>query len=762
MRIRFPNYFVRLLMFCLLLGSIPVIVVGIISYYKSATLVQDKINESSMDALQQTQLRMEQILKTIDHSMTQYIGSPLVGTAMSLPYSAEHYEIYQQMYQSMVRSQTFELTISNMTVLNLNGKWGVDNNNIFTFEDVKNLDRLLQYEALLSFSAWVTEKGGNAPSTISLVKKIPLNSLKANGLAIVTITEAELSRLLLSGNRIGSILVIDSQYRTLSESSLGAAEYGQLVEALKERDGAEGQFNIALGGEDTSVIVRPSSYNGWKYVSVISIRDVTRDARSIGWVTLTACMLMILTTGGLALFGSRSFYQPVRKLVHTMGGHGESQKEEEPTRDEFDWIGRRLQSLLQTESRLSSQVNGQIRDLKQFFVLKLIRGEEKEEGLAAKLEEYGYPSDWQWHAALAIEIDSLEESRFEERDRDLLLFAIANIAGELIPVRERLDPVLMGQSQLTLAGGGAGTGGEAKARLADMAEGIQRAVRKYLDLPVSIGISRSRDNLIDAHVACEEALDALRYRIRTGPEAVIFIDEVRPGELASGSFPHRAAREFCEAVKQADRAQSEELLDRCLELIFREQADWRQYQLSLVKLYTLLTDLEQSETVFGLSMDSAEEAAISAGQEKQLFERLLELKSREEIRHWFLHTVMAPIMARLEQQRHSHAKQISARVIAMIHEGYDTELTLEACAAQLNYHPNHLGPLFSRETGTSFSEYLQQYRLQMAKQWLVETDMRIGEIAERLTYTNPQNFIRFFRKMEDMTPGQYREKYGRQ
>ncbi|MGV2787726.1 helix-turn-helix domain-containing protein, partial [Clostridium perfringens] len=64
---------------------------------------------------------------------------------------------------------------------------------------------------------------------------------------------------------------------------------------------------------------------------------------------------------------------------------------------------------------------------------------------------------------------------------------------------------------------------------------------------------------------------------------------------------------------------------------------------------------------------------------------------------------------------------------------------------------------FSREQGISFSEYLQQYRFEKAKRWLIETDMKIGEIAEKLTYTNPQNFIRFFRKMENITPGQYRQ-----
>ncbi|MNI94118.1 HTH-type transcriptional regulator YesS [compost metagenome] len=63
------------------------------------------------------------------------------------------------------------------------------------------------------------------------------------------------------------------------------------------------------------------------------------------------------------------------------------------------------------------------------------------------------------------------------------------------------------------------------------------------------------------------------------------------------------------------------------------------------------------------------------------------------------------------------------------------------------------------ETGTNFSDYLIQYRMTMAKKWLIETDLKISEIAERVGYKIPQNFIRIFRKAEAITPGQYREQY---
>ncbi|WP_282937555.1 helix-turn-helix domain-containing protein [Paenibacillus sp. RC67] len=758
MKIRSSKYFTRLLMYSLLIGSIPAIIVGVISYYKASSIVQDKVNYSSMATLQQTQLRVEQILKTIDHSVTQYISSPLVGNAMSLPYSAAHYQVYNEMYQNMVRSQTFELTINNMTVLNLKGQWGVDNNNIFTFDDVRNLDQLLRYEKLPSFSLWVTDEDKSSPS-INLVKKIPLNSLKANGLAIVTIAESQLARLLAADSRIGSIMVMDKDYRLLSRSDQKVQPSGleQLVAEVQRRSETEGQFNVELDGDNTSVIMRKSSYNGWIYISAISIKDVTRDSRSIGWVTLFVCLLMVLVTGGLALFGSRTFYRPVRKLVATMADRFGDLPEEART-DEFALIGYRLQSMLQTESLLLDQLTGQVRELKQFFVMKLIRGEEKESQLPVRLKEYGYQANWQWHAVLAIQIDSLERSQYNENDRDLLLFAIANIAGELIPAEERLDPVLLEQSQITVVGGAGTMDEEYKNRLFAVAELIQRTVLHYLKLQISIGISRPQKRLIDISLSVEQALEALRYRIRYGPESVLFIDDVQPEDVVSSVFPHRAAKELYDAVKLADRTRTDELLERCMELIFQEQADWRQYRMALVRLYTMLTELGQSEAIADAKKDTEEE--LPPDQEKQLFDKLLDLESQEEIRHWFSDIVIAPIMRRLEQQSKSHAKKISDQLTDLIHHHFDTELTLEACARQLNYHPNYLGPLFSKEKGISFSEYLQNYRLQMAKRWLVETDMKIADIAERLTYTNPQNFIRFFRKMENMTPGQYRELHG--
>ena len=63
------------------------------------------------------------------------------------------------------------------------------------------------------------------------------------------------------------------------------------------------------------------------------------------------------------------------------------------------------------------------------------------------------------------------------------------------------------------------------------------------------------------------------------------------------------------------------------------------------------------------------------------------------------------------------------------------------------------------ELGITFTEYVAQYKIERAKELLTQTDMSVAAIAEHLKYTNAQNFIRFFSKMTDVTPGKYRQEF---
>ena len=85
-------------------------------------------------------------------------------------------------------------------------------------------------------------------------------------------------------------------------------------------------------------------------------------------------------------------------------------------------------------------------------------------------------------------------------------------------------------------------------------------------------------------------------------------------------------------------------------------------------------------------------------------------------------------------------------------------MTLESCARKLGCEPMYLWQVFREQNHVTFSQYLEDYRLQKSVERLMTTDASVKEIAEEFGYANSQNFIRSFKKKTGCTPGQYREK----
>ena len=74
----------RFIVICILLGTIPAIIVGAFSVYRGSQTVRDKVNESNMRNLVQVQMSVEQLLFSADHVMIQFIETPAIKASLSL------------------------------------------------------------------------------------------------------------------------------------------------------------------------------------------------------------------------------------------------------------------------------------------------------------------------------------------------------------------------------------------------------------------------------------------------------------------------------------------------------------------------------------------------------------------------------------------------------------------------------------------------------------------------------------------------------
>lgn len=99
---------------------------------------------------------------------------------------------------------------------------------------------------------------------------------------------------------------------------------------------------------------------------------------------------------------------------------------------------------------------------------------------------------------------------------------------------------------------------------------------------------------------------------------------------------------------------------------------------------------------------------------------------------------------------------VVSQVLSYIHGHYADELSLKTLGAQYHIHPVYLGQLFHKETGESFAEYINKYRIEKAKEQLKNTNLKVHEIARNVGYWETGYFYKQFRKYVGISPTDYK------
>lgn len=87
----------------------------------------------------------------------------------------------------------------------------------------------------------------------------------------------------------------------------------------------------------------------------------------------------------------------------------------------------------------------------------------------------------------------------------------------------------------------------------------------------------------------------------------------------------------------------------------------------------------------------------------------------------------------------------------------DCELSLSKVADYVGLNEKYFTNRFTKETGENFSSYLTALRMQKAKELLKTTTFKVYEISEMVGYHNAEHFNRMFKKLNGITPAQYRK-----
>ncbi len=107
-------------------------------------------------------------------------------------------------------------------------------------------------------------------------------------------------------------------------------------------------------------------------------------------------------------------------------------------------------------------------------------------------------------------------------------------------------------------------------------------------------------------------------------------------------------------------------------------------------------------------------------------------------------------------RRQPHADSVVRKAEAWLSEHFREAGAVSGVVAQGAIPERSLKRRFKTATGTSLMEYVQNLRIEAAKQLLENGSAPAEEIGAEVGYTNPAFFRRLFKRMTGLTPGAYR------
>ena len=91
-----------------------------------------------------------------------------------------------------------------------------------------------------------------------------------------------------------------------------------------------------------------------------------------------------------------------------------------------------------------------------------------------------------------------------------------------------------------------------------------------------------------------------------------------------------------------------------------------------------------------------------------------------------------------------------------IEQNYQKGISVEQLAKYVQISTPHFHRLFLQYTGQSPYQYILNFRIQKAKLLLSDPVLQIKQIGREVGFHNVNHFIRHFKRITGVTPGQYR------
>ena len=212
-------------------------------------------------------------------------------------------------------------------------------------------------------------------------------------------------------------------------------------------------------------------------------------------------------------------------------------------------------------------------------------------------------------------------------------------------------------------------------------------------------------------------------------------------------YPYDLENQLFDRVKGGDTQSAPEILADLLERIsLSETGDLSSIKTKVLSICTVLMRFVTDRTI--LTQEQAESYYFNMNglNKAESFQELSILTSG------FVKNLTEAVAS----ISYSGNSQIIRLAIQYVNEHFKNKISLKTVAGHLHTNPSYLSMLFKQEMGITFTDYLNQIRINRSCELLVNTNLNLIDISFQVGYDDQSYYTKMFKKLKGVTPKNYR------
>lgn len=758
--IRHKKYRMTIFIYIFITAIVPLFILGTYSYHSAKQTVRENVRQANETALIQLENKVDNILDGVRQNFFRLAVSNQTGRIIDQKMDELNYKELGVYINEIGQNQAYIGYVKGYTVVNFKNNWALSNRGIIGIDEAENKDELEEFKSRKEKVFWINhseeenekEIDGNHINTgyISFVVKMPVYTAADNAAFIINLDRSSIERILTGSLGNSSLTIFDEYGKLVFTENSAIAQY--YISNPKELESSDKQI-VKAEKTGYDIVKRRSGSSSWTFIASYNSSAASDELTPI-LVTMGGIILVILIiVGGISIFGTTKVYRPISDLVSSFKGIVSDTDEE----DEIGFINQGISQLMGNNEQLQRLIDRQMNQLQELFGLRLIRGVLKKSEIIQTRERLNVMEEPFFCVISVVFCQKSSKTGKGQMEQDAMNLEMMKNMPEEMKSLFALPPFIYTRAIVLVLEC------SVREKMEEKILALRNCMSIYVNSSdggsVDMGVSRLFEDIIDFRKAYQESLEALKINQYYGHEeedegisfeesSITYYADLIQKCSSSSEYNLSLDAAVSEAVDTCNKEAAFKAVDQFMRETSKNGFVLYEQQFYLHRFLMTILSVPVHAGIPVREMFPEGEA--------NLFFQFNQLYDSNSIREFYENQVIVPVIGYLEKFRKSSSEVVLDKIMNLVQQTKG-DITLAECAEELGYHPSYIWRVMKNTRDITFTDYLAEQKIEMAKEMLIKTQMSISEIAENLNYSNAQNFIRLFKKHMDITPGQYRK-----